>query len=70
MKSERVVIQQVIELAQEIKEREIYLKLEEEKCISDEPEEIQKRNEKLANMRSALNSARYAMRIILDIFEA
>lgn len=69
MKSERKIIEQIVELAEEIGRREVYIKLEKDKCVDDKPESLKQHDQKIEDMHNALSSTRYALNTILNIFE-
>lgn len=69
MKSERKIIEQIVELAEEIGRREVYIKFEKEKTTDDKPESIKQHNKKIEDMHNALSTTRYALNTILNIFE-
>lgn len=64
MKSEKKIVKKVIELAQELGSRTAYLEMQQRIPISAENEK--EHNEKIKNMREAINNVRFILNTIID----
>lgn len=69
MKSERKIIDKIVDMAQELGRRDVYIKLEEQKPILDNEASIKARESKIEDMKRALEKLRFSLNNLIEIFE-
>ena len=69
MKSERKIIDKIVDMAQELGRRDVYIKLEEQKPVSDNEASIKARESKIEDMKRALEKLRFSLNNLIEIFE-
>lgn len=69
MKTERQIVEKIVELAKESARQSEQLKLEADRPVADTPKAIEEHNEKLRLMERAQSQTAYALLVLTGLFE-